>query len=127
MVGATFTACEGWLTSALFELGITREPSLEADLLTSSLVDRRRSTFSTAETEGFTSNFTSTVEGAEQDEAGGQHEASIERWRSMQIGSHMLLVTTTLVHLAVLGSGALFANWRVEDQVCMLWFAYNFR
>lgn len=30
----------------------------------------------------------------------------------------VLVVTTTLVHLAVLSSGALFANWRIEDQVC---------
>lgn len=29
----------------------------------------------------------------------------------------VLVVTTTLVHLAVLSSGALFANWRIEDQV----------
>ena len=36
----------------------------------------------------------------------------------MHAGAHMVLVlTTTLVHLAVLGSGALFASWRAEDQV----------
>lgn len=36
----------------------------------------------------------------------------------MHAGTQMVLVlTTTLVHLAVLGSGALFANWRVEEQV----------
>lgn len=35
----------------------------------------------------------------------------------MLIGRMVLVVTTTLVHLAVLGSGALFGSWRVEDQV----------
>lgn len=35
----------------------------------------------------------------------------------MLLGKMVLVVTTTLVHLAVLGSGALFGSWRVEDQV----------
>lgn len=35
----------------------------------------------------------------------------------MLSGKMVLVVTTTLVHLAVLGSGALFGSWRIEDQV----------
>ncbi|CAN0052001.1 unnamed protein product [Ectocarpus sp. 12 AP-2014] len=35
----------------------------------------------------------------------------------MLLGKMVLVMTTTLVHLAVLGSGALFGSWRIEDQV----------
>ena len=46
----------------------------------------------------------------------GLPESDLEQ--PMHAGAHMVLVlTTTLVHLAVLGSGALFASWRAEDQV----------
>lgn len=42
---------------------------------------------------------------------------SVRQQQPMLLGKMVLVVTTTLVHLAVLGSGALFGSWRVDDQV----------
>lgn len=52
--------------------------------------------------------------------AASEHEQQPEREQQPMLldAKMVLVVTTTLVHLAVLSSGALFANWRVEDQVC---------
>lgn len=56
--------------------------------------------------------------GAEPSEGGQPGLPESDPEQPMHAGAHMVLVlTTTLVHLAVLGSGALFASWRAEDQV----------
>lgn len=48
----------------------------------------------------------------------GPHRTESEPALQLMLSGRMVLVvTTTLVHLAVLGSGALFGSWRVEDQV----------
>lgn len=56
--------------------------------------------------------------GVEQNEGAQPGVPDSDPEQPMHAGAQMVLVlTTTLVHLAVLGSGALFASWRAEDQV----------
>lgn len=50
----------------------------------------------------------------------GPHQKQSEGVQQPMLGKMVLVVTTTLVHLAVLGSGALFGSWRVDDQVRLM-------